>query len=219
MPNDREVFLVGVTGGIGSGKSMVCTSFEQLGRTVLSADLLAREVMDRDGAVKSRLLRLFGEKAYTPDGVLDRKFVAARAFSEPGVKKRLDAIVHPAVFREIDRRIVQLPAEKRLPYVLIEAALIYESGLDKELDYVIVVEAEEETRIRRVMERDGCSREDVLRRIAAQMPADTKVNRADFVIRNESDSRQIIPKVRFIDHLLRQILESGRPRKGRKSKR
>ncbi len=219
MPNDREFFLVGVTGGIGSGKSMVCAGFEQLGRTVLSADQLAREVMDRDSAVKGRVLRLFGEKAYTPEGILDRKFVAARAFGDPGSKKKLDAIVHPAVFRELDRLIVQLPTEKCHPYLLIEAALIYESGLDEQLDYVIVVQAEEETRIRRVMERDGCGREDVLRRIAAQMPADTKVKRADFVIRNESDGRQIISKVRFLDQLLRKMLEAGTPRKEQGSKR
>ncbi len=206
MPSDRDFFLVGVTGGIGSGKSAVCAAFEKIGRTVISADGLAREIMDRDAAVKKKVQRLFGEVAYTPEGILDRKLVAARAFGAPSIRKRLDAIVHPAVFREIESRISRHSREQCLPYVVVEAALIYESGLDKRLDYVIVVQAEEETRIRRVMERDQCTREEVLQRIAAQMPVDAKVKRADFVIRNESDNIQILPKVQFIDVLLIQML-------------
>ena len=211
MPSDRVFFLVGVTGGIGSGKSAVCAGFEHLGRTVLSADALAREIMDRDASVKNKVLRLFGEAAYTPEGILDRKFVAERAFGDPSARKRLDAIVHPVVFREIDSRISQLSHEQRLPYIIIEAALIYESGLDKQLDYVIVVEAEQETRIRRVMERDHCSREEVLRRMAAQLAADTKVKLADFVIRNDSGNQRIHSKVQFLDHLLRQMHRSAFP--------
>ncbi|RPH37451.1 dephospho-CoA kinase [bacterium] len=211
MPSDRDFFLVGVTGGIGSGKSAVCAGFERLGRTVLSADGLAREIMDRDPSVKKKVQQLIGQAAYTLEGVLDRKLVAARAFGDHSIRKRLDAIVHPAVFQEIDSRISQLPREQRLPYVIIEAALVYESGMDKKLDYVIVVQAEEETRIRRVMERDGCTREEVLRRIAAQMPADLKAKKADFVIRNEADKSPIASKVQFIDHLLSQMLNAGSP--------
>lgn len=205
MPNDRDFFLVGVTGGIGSGKSLVCAGFETLGRTVLSADALAREIMDREGPVKRKVQQLFGAVAYTPEGSLDRKFVAARAFREPAVKKKLDAIVHPAVFDEIDSRVSHLLPERRLPYVVIEAALIYESGLDKQLDYVIVIQAAEETRVRRVMERDQCSREEVIRRMAAQLSPDEKLKRADFVIRNDSDSAQLLPKIQFIDTLLVQM--------------
>jgi len=167
--------------------------------------------MDRDPSVKKKVQQLIGQAAYTLEGVLDRKLVAARAFGDHSIRKRLDAIVHPAVFQEIDSRISQLPREQRLPYVIIEAALVYESGMDKKLDYVIVVQAEEETRIRRVMERDGCTREEVLRRIAAQMPADLKAKKADFVIRNEADKSPIASKVQFIDHLLSQMLNAGSP--------
>lgn len=209
MPSDRDFFLVGVTGGIGSGKSIVCAAFEQLGRTVISADALAREIMDSEDSVKKKVQQLFGPASYTPEGKLDRKFVAARAFSGASARKKLDAIVHPAVFREIDRRVSSLSPEQRQPYIIIEAALIFESGLDKQLDYVIVVHAEEETRIRRVIERDICTREEVLRRMAAQLPPDEKVKRADFVIRNESNSSQLASKIQFIDTLLRQMGRKG----------
>jgi dephospho-CoA kinase len=209
MPSDRGFFLVGVTGGIGSGKSTVCAGFQQLGRTVLSADVIAREIMDREAAVKKKVRQLFGDAAYTPEGILDRKFVAARAFNDPLIKKKLDAIVHPVVFREIETRIAGLPRERRLPFVIIEAALIYESGLDKNLDYTIVVEAEEGARIRRVMSRDNCTREEVLRRIAAQMPSDEKRKRADFVIQNDAETAQLIPKIQFIDNLLTKMANPG----------
>ncbi len=206
MPSDRDYFLVGVTGGIGSGKSAVCAGFEKLGRTVLSADGLAREIMDRDPLTKQAVQRLLGSEAYTREGPLDRKFVASRVFGNALLRKQLDAIVHPAVFREIDHRISRLSPQQLHPYVIIEAALIYESGLDKQLDYVIVVHAEKEIRIRRVMNRDRCTREDVLHRMAAQMPDDDKKKRADFAIQNANDGAQLIDKVRFIDRLLKQIL-------------
>src|SRR5512133_2790370 len=143
MPSDRDFFLVGVTGGIGSGKSVVCRAFEQLGRTVLWADELAREITDRDVAIKKKVQQVFGPSSYTPEGILDRKVVAARAFSDPSAKMRLDALVHPAVFREVEARVSQIPPKQRHPYVIVEAALIYESKMDKQLDYVIVVQAEE----------------------------------------------------------------------------
>jgi dephospho-CoA kinase len=208
MPSDRDFFLVGVTGGIGSGKSAVCGGFQQLGRTVLSADGIAREIMEREMPIKKKVQQLLGAAAYTSEGILDRQFVADRVFTDPASKKKLDAIVHPAVFREIENRVSSLPKEQRTPYVIVEAALIYESGLDKELDYVIVVEAGEETRIQRVMQRDKCSRDQVLRRIAAQMPPDEKSKRADFVIRNDSSPDQLPPKIRFIDHLLTQMVRA-----------
>jgi dephospho-CoA kinase len=211
MPNKRGFFLGGVTGGIGSGKSAVCSSFARLGRAVLSADGLARDIMDRDAEVKEQVERLLGKAAYVPEGILDRKFVAARVFTDPVAKDHLDAIVHPAVFREIDKQVSRLSPHEREPYVVIEAALIYESRMEKRLDYVIVVQADEETRIRRVMQREHCTREEVLRRIEAQMPADAKVKRADFVIRNDAGQEQLPSKVRFVDLLLTGLLRSDPP--------
>lgn len=214
MPNERDYLLVGVTGGIGSGKSVVCSFFERLGRTVISADLLAREIMDRDPAVKKGVKGVLGEAAYASDGLLDRRFVAEQAFGNPGLRKQLNEAVHPAVFREIEHRIGMLPRVQRCPYVIIEAALIYESRLDKRLDYVIVVQAEEEKRIRRVIERDHCSREEVLRRMAAQLSADLTARRADFLIHNNGQPDALLPQIQFLDRLLTIMRTPGdAPRK------
>ena len=204
MPTPSSDFhRVGVTGGIGSGKSIVCSLFEELGRTVLSADRIARELTESDGVVRAAITKAFGNDVYGANGTLDRKRLAAIVFTDARLRRKLDGIVHPRVFVALDHALEELPPERRRPYVIIEAALIYESGLHKHLDAVVVVHAEEETRITRVMRRDHCTREEVLMRMQAQLPADTKVTRADFVIYNEHNSVDLAAKVSFIDSLLK----------------
>lgn len=205
MPNKRDFLLVGVTGGIGSGKSLVCSLFERLGRTVLKADAFAQKITDADPDVRREILDLLGHAAYPDDGPMDRKYVAGRVFSDHSLLRALNSIVHTRVIAEIEREVAGLPPARRRPYLLVEAALIYESGMDEMLDQVIVVDAAEETRINRVMARDGVDRDAVLLRIAAQLPAVRKVALADFVIANEKNSVSLNEKVRFIDTLLSAI--------------
>jgi dephospho-CoA kinase len=203
MPNDPErSLLVGVTGGVGSGKSTVCECFEQLGRTVLRADRIAREVTDNDPSVKAAIAESFGAEVIRPDGSLDRKALAAKAFTDPQAIAALNAIVHPPVFEAMDRMLENLPADKKRPYVLIEAALIYETHMDRWLDRVIVVDAPEDVRIQRVMDRDGCSKDDVLRRMAVQLPTNVKVKQADFVVVNSNNTADLTARISLIDKLL-----------------
>ena len=201
----KDYLLVGVTGGIGSGKSLVCGVFERLDRTVVSADALAREITDTDPAVKAEVRGLLGNDVYRTDGTLDRKLAASRVFADPLLVRRLNRIVHPRVFEALDRRLAALPADRRRPYVVVEAALIYESGLDRTLDRVIVVDAPEEERIRRVAARDGVTEHEVRLRMAAQLPPAKKTSKADFVIVNDRNTISLDAKVRFIDGLLRSL--------------
>ncbi len=201
MPS-KDYLLVGVTGGIGSGKSMVCGEFRELGRSVLNADDIARKILDTDERVKRRVQETFGPGAYLVGGELDRKNMAAMVFANPRLRKKLNAIVHPEVFRAIEEMTRALPPGQRKPYLIVEAALIYESGYDRTLDCVVVVDAPEETRIARIMQRDSCSREDVLRRIRSQMSARVKAARADFLIVNDRNTTELAAKVRFVDGLL-----------------
>lgn len=202
----KHLFLrVGVTGGIGSGKSTVCKIFAGLGRFVISADEVARKLADEDPDARQAIEAEFGQAAYLPDGSLDRKKIAAIVFSDQKKRAKLDAIIHPRVFKEIDRRLDSLPSNQTSPYVLIEAALIYETRMDESLDYVIVVTADEDACLNRVNMRDGVSREEVLRRIAAQMPADKKTRKADFVIHNTSTESELRTTVQFLDTLLSQF--------------
>jgi dephospho-CoA kinase len=169
---------------------------------VLSADTIAREIVETDPGVRLRIQKLLGDDVYRSDGTFDRSLVAGRVFRDKKLLLGLNGIVHPLVLTAIGQRTDALPFEKRRPYVIVEAALIYESGMDSSLDRVLVVDAPEETRIARVMARDGVSREDVERRIRVQTPASTIVSRADFVIVNDLNVMSLETKVGFLDTLL-----------------
>jgi dephospho-CoA kinase len=204
----KDFLIVGVTGGIGGGKTAVCDLFEQLGRTVISADKIARDLTERDESIRGRIRAAFGEGVYDANGILDRAALATLVFADARRRKVLNAIVHPAVFRTIDERLKSLSERQRHPYVLIEAALIYETGMDKQLDYVIVVDAGRTKRIQRVIRRDRVPREQVMKRMEAQMPVELKRARADFVIENNSELGALHSKVFFLDAVLVTLARS-----------
>ena len=204
----RKYLLVGVTGSIGSGKSAVCREFELMGRLVLSADSVARDLTNTDPEVKGEIRQSFGAQMFTAAGDLDRKALANVVFNDAPARKRLDRIVHPRVFYKLSEILRSEPFSRLFPYTVIEAALVFESGLDKDLDFVIVVDAPEEDRIRRTMERDGCSRQEVLARIGSQMSAHTKRARADFVLENIGVLEDLRHRVTFL-HTLLCVIASG----------
>lgn len=193
-----QTLKVGITGGIGSGKTTVCKIFEALGVPVYYADERAKWLMANDATLKEGIKQLFGDAAYDREGNLNRNHIAQIAFHNPDMLKQLNALVHPAVAndsREWNR------AQSDVPYTLREAALIFEAGIDKQLDYVIVVTAPLELRIERVLRRDATSREAVEARISKQMPEPEKVKRADFVILNDGE-QLLIPQVMAIHRQL-----------------
>lgn len=196
---------LGVTGGIGSGKSLVCKVFADLGRKVIEADTIARVLVDTDKAIQSQVRNAFGSSVFLPSGKLDRKELARIVFTLPAKRKKLNAIVHPHVFKSIEREIQDSLPESLVPFVVIEAALIYETGMDKELDYILVVNAAEATRIKRVMDRDKVSRDDVVRRMNAQLPVEAKVKKAAFVVENNGTPQELIERIQFINTLLSSL--------------
>jgi dephospho-CoA kinase len=207
---ERDYLRIGVTGGIGGGKSIVCRLFAQLGRTVLSADKIAHEITQSDETVKEAIRKVFGEGIYPPDGSLDRRKLAAIVFREESLRQKLNDIIHPLVFRSVETRIQGLSTVARAPYIIIEAALIYETRMDERLDYVIVVDAPDEKRISRVMARDGISRKEVMQRISSQWTVAQKRKKADFIIENDGAESDLFSRVKFIDALL-SLLVPTRP--------
>jgi len=207
MPRNRKLISIGVTGGIGSGKSEVCRFFEKLDVPVLSADALAKEISNYDPRVKQLLVKLLGLQAYTSDGVLDRAYVASRIFSSKTVQKKINAIVHPRVEEEVKRRFSDLE-KGGARITIVEAALIYEAGLDRLLDAVVVVDANEETKVDRVVKRDNISRTSVLDRMKAQMDSSTKLKKADYVIYNEGTLEELDQKVRFLYTIFQNLVDS-----------
>jgi dephospho-CoA kinase len=177
------MYKIGITGGIGSGKSTVCRIFAQLGIPVYYADDRAKILLQESSELRKGLLQAFGSKVYGKEGVLDRKYLAEIVFNDKQKLEILNSIVHPAVYTD-SQQWQQKQAMLGALYTLKEAALLYETGTYKVLDKIIVVTAPEEVRIKRVMARDKVSREAVLARINKQMPQRKKEELADFVITN-----------------------------------
>lgn len=181
---------VGITGGIGVGKSYVAKIFKTMGIPVYDADTEAKKLMKSHPDIKENLIREFGENTYTKKGELDNKYLAKLVFDNTEKLNKLNAIVHPVVIqhgRDWGER-------QKTEYSLKEAALLFESGSYKELDYTILVTAPIDVRIARVMGRDGVDREAVLQRMAKQMPEDEKATLADFTIANDGMSA-LLPQI------------------------
>jgi dephospho-CoA kinase len=202
------ILTVGITGGIGAGKTTVCKIFEELGAKVIYADELAKEIMENDESLKKKIKKIFGEKSYI-GGKLNRKFIADIIFSSDEKRKLLESIVHPAVIKRILSDLKKIADEGKYNFVIVEAALIFESGFDKELDYVLVVDADDEIKIKRIMERDKCSKEEVLKRMKAQLDSKIKRELADMVIINDGDIDELRKKVSFFYSLFEKISKSS----------
>lgn len=184
---------VGITGGIGSGKTTVCKIFETLSIPIYYADDRAKWLMVNSPALQTGITNLFGKESYDEEGQLNRAYIGGIAFKHPKKLQKLNALVHPAVFVDGEKW-QQEQLALQFPYTLKEAALLYESGSHKFLDKMIVVTAPEELRIERVMKRDGLDREAVQDRIARQMPEAEKVAQADYIITNDGH-QLLIPQV------------------------
>lgn len=174
---------IGITGGIGVGKSVVTRIFKVLGIPTYDADKEAKDIMVKNDAVRDSLISTFGSETYLEDGSLNREWLSRRVFSNSEELKKLNAIVHPAVIKDGE----DWAAAQTSIYSVKEAALLFESGSYKSLDYNILVSSPLEVRIERVMERDRVDREEVLRRIGKQMPEKEKEELCDFIIYNDDD--------------------------------
>ena len=182
---------IGITGNIGSGKTTVSKVFEVLGIPCFYADDAAKTVMTTDEILIKGINSAFGEMSYFDDGTLNRKHISGIVFNDKKQLAKLNSLVHPATFRAFDSWVKTISG---VPYVLKEAALLFESDAYKFCNYTIIVQAPLETRIKRVMQRDGLPREEVEKREANQFPDEKKAGLADYIIVND-DKQLVIPQV------------------------
>ncbi|MBL7969003.1 MAG: dephospho-CoA kinase [Prolixibacteraceae bacterium] len=189
---------VGITGGIGSGKSTVCKVFSVLGVPVFYADSTAKQLMNSDPLLRDQLIHLFGAAVYLPDQTIDRKYLAGIVFSNTSLLEKLNHIVHPAVRKAFDDWCLNQNA----PYIIHEAAILFESGFYKMMDKTIMVYTDEHERIERVVKRDKIPVEMVIQRMKNQWKDEEKIKLADYVIGN-NDRELIIPQIVEIDKKLR----------------
>lgn len=187
-----HVLQVGITGNIGSGKSLVCRIFQCLGVPIYDADSRAKNLMTTDGILVSQIKKEFGNLSYRSDGSLDRTYISQATFGQRERLEKLNSLVHPRVAEDYAVWTKQQATNR---YVLREAALLYEAGAYKTVDKMIVVSAPEELRVQRTLARDKHrTKEDIYAIIKNQWPEDEKVKRADYIIYND-DQRMVIPQV------------------------
>jgi dephospho-CoA kinase len=183
---------VGITGGIGSGKTTVCRIFETLGIPVFYADAAAKQIMIEDATLIDGIKNTFGKESYFDDGILNNKHIANIVFNNTEELAKLNAMVHPAVFRAFDSWTAVLPADT--PYVLKEAALLFESGSYQLCNLNILVVAPEKLKLDRVMQRDGVGADAVKARMDKQFTDRQKLKLADHIIQN-NESESLIEQV------------------------
>lgn len=183
------MIVVGITGGIGTGKSTVCSVWEKLGAKIIYADDLAKQLMVADAEVVERIKKSFGDESYQSDGSLNKSHLINEAFKKERVEE-LNKIVHPAV-RKSFKKLCRTEAEKGTRILVKEAALLLNYGRPDELDYVIIVTAPEKHQIERVVKRDGVSDSEVLDRKKKQPNFDKLLSNADFIINNDGSLEQL----------------------------
>lgn len=194
---------IGLTGGIGSGKTTVARVFETLGIPVYYADDRTKHLMNTDEELKSSILKNFGTAAYNKDG-LDRKYLAGIVFNNKEKLDLLNALTHPVTIRDAE----QWMNRQQTPYIIKEAALLFESGAAEQLDHIIGVYAPLTTRVQRVRERDHISAEEVMKRISRQLDETIKMRLCDYVITN-NEQQLVVPQVLELHH--RFIQEKNNP--------
>ncbi len=189
---------IGITGGIGSGKSTVCKFFEVIGIPVFTADTEAKEIMNNSPAIRNQLIAIFGRDIYLPNHVLDRKKLAELIFHSPVLLEKVNALVHP----EVRKYFLNWLQKQNTPYVVYEAAILFETGFYMMMDFNILVVAREEERVKRIMARERTTIKDIKNRISRQWPDDRKIELADYIINNNNEEL-IIPQLVELDKKFR----------------
>mgnify|MGYP001158027712 FL=1 len=201
------MYRVGLTGGIGSGKSTVARILETLGIPVYYADDAAKQIMNTDLGLRKEIQAHFGVAAYA-DGQLDRKYLAGIVFNDPEKLSLLNSLIHPITIRHSE----QWFRRQSAPYAVREAALLFESGASENLDFIIGVYAPKQIRLQRVINRDGLSADEIQKRMSRQINEEMKMKLCDAVIRND-EQQLVIPQVMEIHQLLLEKSGEGKSQK------
>ncbi len=198
----RKKLLIGLTGGIGAGKSIVSSLLRSQGYLVIKSDLIAKEIMLNDPDVRNEIIKNFGTQAYS-NNELNTTYLAEKIFSSKENVDKINSIVHPKTIKKI-LGLVNNEFQKS-NIIFVESALIYEAKIEDYFDYVILVYSDKETRLKRVIEREKIPQEKILQRMKFQIPDEKKKSWADFVIDNNNEKEDLVQKVNFILNLLKSL--------------
>jgi dephospho-CoA kinase len=204
----RKFLLVGLTGGIGTGKSTVSRFFCDLGCLIIDADLLAREVVEPGEPAYDKIVAEFGKGVLQEDGLIDRKKLGAVVFGDAEKRRRLESFTHPEIVARRAGILAALEAEGFEGIVIIDAALLIETGGAKNMDRLVVVAADEVIEVRRLMLRDEISEDEALRKIQSQMPLSEKIKQAHYVIDNSGSREETERRVKEVHEQLLADLQA-----------
>jgi len=202
--------IVGLTGGIGSGKSTVAGMFKDEGAYIIDFDILARIVVERGKPAWEKIVKYFGPHVLFPDESINRAALGRVIFAEEKSRKTLEGFVHPMILKERDKLIEEIRDENPSSVVIIDFPLLFELGMNEDFDKTILAYVPRYVQIKRVMERDGLSMEDVEKRLNAQMPIDEKKNLSDYIINAERAFGDMRDQVKKVIYRLNKIAEKGR---------
>jgi len=202
--------IVGLTGGIGSGKSTVAGMFKDEGSYIIDLDILARIVVEPGKPAWEKIVRYFGPHVLHSDGSIDRSALGKVIFYEENSRKALEDFVHPMILQERDTLVEEIRDKNPSAVVIIDVPLLFELGMKKDFDKTILVYVPRDEQIQRVMQRDGLSIEDIEKRLHAQMPIDEKRNLSDYIINAERDFGDMRKQVKKVMYKLKKIAEEGR---------
>ncbi len=192
--------IVGITGGIGSGKTTVAKMFKSLGIPIYIADDEAKKLMNSSKVIRKKLIALLGESSYTENG-LNKSYISSRIFKNKELLTKINAIVHPKVKTHFERWL----KKQKAPYILKEAAIIFENNLQAQYDLIIVVTADTEARVNRVIKRDGSDRKKVMSVIENQLPDEVKISKSDYVIFNNDLEKTKIQVAEIHSKILKKL--------------
>jgi dephospho-CoA kinase len=188
----------GLTGGMGVGKSSAAKAFHKLGVHIFDADKEAKKLLDNSVIIQNDLMAEFGTDILGKSGKIDRTKLAKISFQDEYHQSNLNSIIHPHIFEKIDEKFEKVTSKKKASFFMVDGALIYESGLDTHLDYIIVITAKLSIRMERSIKKGNLSREDIMRRMDLQWPCETKARMADFLIHNNTNTKDLNRQVKDI---------------------
>lgn len=190
------MLIIGLTGGIGSGKTTVSNLFKNLGVQIIDTDVIARELVDNDHSVLEEITDAFGKIILDDDGLLDRNILAKIIFSQEHKKQQLEKILHPKIRTKVEKAIKIYRAKPNQPqYIIVVIPLLFETNFHQLIDKILVVIANEENKIKRIIQRDGRTPEDILSIIKSQVSDSKRISEADDIIENNSDIKELETKI------------------------
>ena len=194
--------VVAVTGGIGSGQSTVCKYLQDLGCKIIDVDKKAKQIIQKDNSLQNELKKSFGDEIFHKDGQLNRKRLAHLAFRDEAQTLQLNKLIHPRMVAEVVEEMETARFSQKYPLIVVDAALIFEISIEQMFDAIIVVYARLENRIKRVMDRDGLKRTEILARVRRQIPLDDKKTWADFTVDNNGTVEELKKRTEKIFEVL-----------------